>query len=183
MARCGHLDDLAHQSPVATYTTNEGLAGNDIFRVFEDRHGDIWIATARTAASPAPTNGLARWQRATGRIERFTEADGLPSLDTHVPQAFVEDASGALWIGWAPAGLLRLTGGRFESIGGGLPAGPIRDLHRDRLGRLWIATSHGLARVAGSNVCPACGCVVGDCSDNHTLDPGINVKFGTQFIS
>jgi signal transduction histidine kinase/ligand-binding sensor domain-containing protein len=143
---CAHVDELARKSPTTVYTTADGLAGNDIFRVFEDGVGDIWIATTRTAATPAAANGLARWQRATGRIERFTEHDGLPPLDAHVPRAFAQDAAGLLWIGWAPAGLTRLARGRFESFSDGR-LGSVRDLHVDRSGRLWIATSHGLGRI------------------------------------
>src|ERR1035438_7944811 len=39
------LDQLAGARPKTIYTTRDGLAGDDIFRVFEDSRCDIWIGT------------------------------------------------------------------------------------------------------------------------------------------
>ncbi len=38
-------DQLAGKRPAALYTTRDGLAGNNIFRLFEDSRGDIWISS------------------------------------------------------------------------------------------------------------------------------------------
>jgi ligand-binding sensor domain-containing protein len=53
---------LPHTPPKAVYTTREGLAVNsDVFRLYEDSRGDIWIST----------QGLTRWERATDTTARL----------------------------------------------------------------------------------------------------------------
>jgi len=136
------VEQLAHARPLAFYTTRNGLPSNEVFRLYEDSRGDIWISTS------GKRDGLTRWERASGKFHRYTEADGLPSSNT--PSAFREDASGNLWIGFHEGGLARYRNGRFMlfTATDGLPAGLIRALYLDHARRLWIATSRGgLARL------------------------------------
>jgi signal transduction histidine kinase len=73
----------------------------------------------------------------------------LPSLDDDLPRSFGEDASGGVWIGFSQ-GLARYSHGAFSHFasGEGLPPGAITDIHRDRSGRLWLASDRaGLIRV------------------------------------
>src|SRR5207247_1289726 len=42
-AGAGSIEQLRRKLPKAIYTTREGLGGNEVFRLFEDSHGDIWI--------------------------------------------------------------------------------------------------------------------------------------------
>lgn len=131
--------DLA-TTPPRIFTQRDGLASDLIVRLYEDRHGDLWVGTAR---------GLGRWQRATDTFRSYGPADGLPAGE---PSAFVEDRAGQLWIGFSDAGLVRWRGGRFESFGAaqGVPEGVIQSLYVDRGGRLWLALRDGgIARVDG----------------------------------
>ncbi|HSP63782.1 MAG TPA: two-component regulator propeller domain-containing protein, partial [Pyrinomonadaceae bacterium] len=147
------VEQLAHTQPKAVYTTRDGLPFDDVFRLFEDANGDIWISTLSQSA-----NGLSRWRRATEQLQNFSEADGLASLKTHPADAFSEDAAGNLWIGHWGGGLTRYdASGRFNffSETDGLPAGTIRALFLDHAHRLWIASAlGGLARLddSGSKV-------------------------------
>ncbi len=93
---------LGSAHPVRVYTASDGLATKDAFVVFEDSRGDVWISTG----SPV-TNGLARWDRATGRIERFRDGPGLPPLRTSLPTVFAEDRGGDVWVAFNGAGLAR----------------------------------------------------------------------------
>lgn len=139
------VGQLARTPPKAIYTTRDGLPFNDVFRLFEDSRGDIWISTLSAA-----DNGLTRWERSTGKLRTFSAADGLMSLKTHPAMAFAEDARGNVWIGHLGGGLTRYATGTFTSFGSsdGLPAGTIRSLYIDRAHRLWIASSMGgLVRV------------------------------------
>src|SRR5260370_12677833 len=86
--RVASTRQLAHTPPKAVYTTKDGLGGNDVFRVFEDARGDIWISTSSLSSS------LARWDRATGSVHPYF-ADDCPGL----PTAFAADRRGNLWIG------------------------------------------------------------------------------------
>jgi len=143
------VEQLAHTQPKAVYTTLQGLPFDNVFRLFEDSHGDIWISTLSLSA-----NGLSRWRRATEKLENFSEADGLVSIKTRPPDAFAEDAAGNLWIGHWGGGLTRYdAAGRFTffSEADGLPGGTIRALFLDRAHRLWIASAlGGLARLDDS---------------------------------
>jgi ligand-binding sensor domain-containing protein/signal transduction histidine kinase len=136
------VQQLAGARPKAIYTTRDGLAGENIFRVFEDSRCDIWIGTIGLDHA----DGLARWGRKTGRIEAFSTADGLPK--SPVPTAFAEDGSGNVWIGLFHGGLARYRpGGRFTTFTAaeGIP-GQVRTLYMDAAGRLWIGTTQGLVR-------------------------------------
>ena len=75
-------------------------------RLFEDSRGDIWIGSFVPEHAP-----LTRWDRATGRFQRYSEEDGLRPFTTAL--VFTEDASGAVWIGFREGGLARYRDGRF----------------------------------------------------------------------
>jgi ligand-binding sensor domain-containing protein len=135
------VEELAHTPPKAVYTKRNGLPEDEIFRVFEDSRGGIWVTTYSFAAGPS------RWDRATGVFRRFSKEE-CPGLAT----AFAEDRAGNLWIGFSndvltrkPTGLIRYRGGQMERFtnADGVPAGWIRALHVDRAGRLWIASGDG----------------------------------------
>jgi ligand-binding sensor domain-containing protein/two-component sensor histidine kinase len=130
---------LAGNAAVAVYTTSNGLPGNDIFRLFEDSRGDIWVSTAEM-----PPNPLTRWERTTGRFHIYSEADGLPAMQIGA-MTFAEDRHGHVWVGLADQGLARFQNGHFTvySESDGVPAGLTGSLHLDRAGRLWIGTSRG----------------------------------------
>jgi signal transduction histidine kinase/CheY-like chemotaxis protein len=77
--------------------------GSDDTWVFASRNGAVWFGTA--------DGGLHRLD-ASGRIARWTQADGLPS-DTILALAF--DTAGTLWIG-TDAGLARWDGRRMVAV-------------------------------------------------------------------
>jgi ligand-binding sensor domain-containing protein/signal transduction histidine kinase len=142
--KVSHVRQLATTPPKAIYTTKDGLDSDDIFRLYEDSRGDIWIATFSEARG-----GLTRWERATETFHHYGEADGL-SLKTLVAHAFTEDHAGNLWIGFDIDVLARFRNGRFTLFTSrhGVPAGLIYDLYVDHKGRLWIAsTTGGLTRL------------------------------------
>ncbi|HJY29325.1 MAG TPA: two-component regulator propeller domain-containing protein [Pyrinomonadaceae bacterium] len=138
------MSDLATARPVKVFTSENGLSGNEPFRLYEDSRGDVWISIISTPSH----SYLNRWERATGKI--YTYSPEMAGRDDSAPTAFQEDRSGNLWIGFYWGGLARYRDGRFESFSktDGVPAGMIRAFHLDQLGRLWIAsTEGGLARV------------------------------------
>ncbi len=148
--KVNHVGQLATTPPKAIYTTKDGLVSNDIFRLYQDSRGDIWIATFSEARG-----GITRWERATETFHHYGEADGLPRR-TPIPLAFSEDRAGNLWIGFDdPDALARFSDGRFTLFTSeqGVPAGAIYDLYLDHAGRLWIAsTLGGLARLDDPSV-------------------------------
>ena len=133
------LDGLAQAHPKAVYTTKQGLISNDIFRIFEDSRGDIWIG----AWTSVKRSGVTRWERATDTFHTYTQSDGLPP-PAWTPSAFGEDSSGNIWLA-VGAGLARYSSGRFRVFtpADGLPTGSVNAVYRDHAGRLWIATDAG----------------------------------------
>src|SRR5262249_33816698 len=118
------------------YTRKDGLADDDITRLFEDSRGDLWIAGFSTVPEV-----LTRWERSTGNFYRYSEAQGLQPFKR--PNAFYEDRAGNLWIAFGEGGLARYRDGRFKVFGenDGMPAGAIMSLFVDQSGRLWFSGS------------------------------------------
>lgn len=133
----GDIETLRRVRPAAIYTARSGLPTSEIFRLFEDSRGDIWITTV------GATDSLAKWDRQTGRFRVFTTADGLEPFNG--PTAFAEDEDGNLWIGFYDGGIARYRGGRFRMFKSSddIPAGSIRAMFRDSRGGIWVAGSRG----------------------------------------
>ncbi len=124
--------------PSEVYDLYSGLSEDEIFRVFEDSHDDLWVATV------SPHNEFMRWERATGRFHHWTPDEGFPT--DGVVSVIRESKNGTLWIGTFDD-VLRFRNGRFEHFSMSPSGGIVRDLHIDRAGRMWIATAHsGLYR-------------------------------------
>jgi ligand-binding sensor domain-containing protein len=135
------LSRLETTPPRRVYTKADGLPSNQIFRLYEDSRGDLWISLLETEG------WLARWDRRTDSFRVFSAADGIPK---EPPTSFAEDGNAAVWIGFQRGGLARYRDRRtdFFTERDGLPPGSVRALHLDGAGRLWIATSRGgVARV------------------------------------
>jgi signal transduction histidine kinase/ligand-binding sensor domain-containing protein len=130
---------LSGRAPLRAYERDEGGSLGEVFRAFEDSHGDIWFTSVSH-------HQLMRWERASGRIHHWTSAEGWPK--DAIATVFRESASGTLWIGTF-TDLLRLRGGRVESVhaAGAEEFFFVGDLRFDRTGRLWAAASNaGLFR-------------------------------------
>ncbi len=134
----GAFDRLAHAQSSAVYTVKDGLASDDIGRLFEDSSGDIWIGSW-----PPVREVLVRWDRATSMFHRYGIRDGLRSFTS--AQAFASDAAGNVWVGFREGGLARYRQGQFLLLGAadGLPEHAINGLYLDPKYRLWIAFSGG----------------------------------------
>jgi len=121
------LEDLAHTPPKAIYPKP-----HDIFRLFEDSRGDIWISA---------WDGVGWWERATEKFHSLA--------DTTVISAFREDRAGNVWLGRWTGDLTRYRNGQFETIfsHNEFHPGPINWLFLDQAGRMWAGTTRaGLLR-------------------------------------
>jgi ligand-binding sensor domain-containing protein/signal transduction histidine kinase len=132
------LEELASHNPSRVYTVRDGLPNDEIFRLFEDSRGDIWITTM------AQARAVVRWERATDSFHSYSEADGIP-IRAGGPTAFREDRSGILWLGFYFGGVARYIHGGFQffTSADGAPEGFVRKIHLDHAGRLWIASAGG----------------------------------------
>ena len=75
------------------------MPGNEVFNIFRDSRGDLWLTIV------GAENSLLRWERATEKFYNYTTRDGLPRYNG--PISFAEDArgSGAIWFGHYFGGL------------------------------------------------------------------------------
>ena len=83
-----------HSGIFTQFTTDQGLANNNVVSVFEDKQGILWIGT---------NGGLSKYDGKT--FQNFTKTDGLSS--NQLRQTF-EDKSGNLWIATLGGGVNKL---------------------------------------------------------------------------
>ncbi len=140
--RTEQLQDLATARPKAHYTTRDGLATDQIFRLFEDSRGNIWISLLGT------DRPVVEWVRKQGKFVTHEIRDAAGRLKSLAAMAFTEDRQGNVWVGFWDAGLARRRGSEWDFFGeeAGGPAGTIV-LLVDREGRLWAGGGDGLRRV------------------------------------
>jgi signal transduction histidine kinase/ligand-binding sensor domain-containing protein len=136
-----------HNRRTDVFTKADGLSGDVILSLLEDREGNVWVAT-------------------TGGLDRFRE---LPVSTISVKQGLSSDATqsvlaatdGSVWAG-AHEGLSRLENGRATVFrkAKGLPDDLVQSLFQDSSGRIWASTRQGLAyfkngRFVATNAVPA----------------------------
>ncbi|MBV8552793.1 MAG: hypothetical protein JOY54_15975 [Acidobacteriaceae bacterium] len=121
-----------HQGRTDVFSRSDGLSGDIVLSLFEDREGNVWAAS-------------------TGGLDRFRE---LPVTTISVKQGLSSDATGSvlaatdgsIWIG-AHDGLTRWKNGqtRIFRKATGLPDDFVQSLFQDSRGRIWVSTARGLA--------------------------------------
>ncbi len=125
----------AERLAVHTYTVADGLAGDQVTAIVQDRQGFLWIGT-RT--------GLSRFDGVSFRS--FDTSDGLPHAGVH---DIVEDTNGSLWF-TTGGGLVRMRTERNENGSAFEPAigipGGVSALVEDEEGVLWASSSGTLYR-------------------------------------
>jgi hypothetical protein len=118
------------------FTVEDGLPNDHIFAVKVDGHR-VWVGTE---------DGLACYDKRTGKFRAWKEADGLPFQV--VSALDVDRKTGDLWIGLFGGGLARFTGGRFDHFDQ-LNSGLVNDVvygvavENDHV---WAATTAGASR-------------------------------------
>ena len=116
-----------------TYTMKDGLSSLDILSIYEDRHGALWVDTARAGLNRLK-DGVVTVYQTQGQLKNA--------------RAVCEDHSGGLWI-VADDGLSRLKDGQLTSYGAaaGLTSKGVITVYVDREGVAWLGTkSDGLYR-------------------------------------
>jgi len=79
------LDELARARPAKAYTSQNGLSGNEPFRLYEDSRGDIWISIISTPSDAY----LNRFEPSTGKFYSYPQNIALRA--DSAPTAFQED--------------------------------------------------------------------------------------------
>lgn len=128
-----------------TYTTNEGLPGNNIRQICEDKKGNIWISTE---------NGIGIIDGAT--CIQFTEKQGMTGKFV---LNITEDSKGNMWMGTDGDGLTKFTIKNLAeasailthyTIKEGVPYHIVSTAIEDKKGNIWFSTLNGLVRFDGN---------------------------------
>jgi PAS domain S-box-containing protein len=111
--------------------SSDGLSGDAVAGLFQDREGNIWIATAR---------GIDNFHDL--RVASFSTRQGL---STDQVNSVLASRDGTVWIGNYSLDVLR--SGKVTSIQprNGLPGREVTSLLEDRAGRLWVGVDSELS--------------------------------------
>jgi signal transduction histidine kinase/ligand-binding sensor domain-containing protein len=136
----------AEQLPVKTYTIADGLAHDEIRKIFQDSHGFLWFCTS---------DGLSRFDGS--GFTTYTVKDGLAfSYLTDM----LESRRGVYWIATNGGGISRFDPSATER-GGSLftnyllsdeTANKVDILFEDHAGNIWAGTDNGLFRLNGGDI-------------------------------
>jgi PAS domain S-box-containing protein len=129
-----------YQGKAEHFSSRDGLSGDTVWTMAEDREGTLWVATDKGLDSfhDRPVLALSK-----------TEF-GIPELDN-----IVSTRDGTLWIGGV-GGLFTLNRGvsGFTSRGGNLGHKQVTVIFEDRRGRMWIGLDDTLSLLTGNSFHP-----------------------------
>ncbi len=123
---------MKHGDQVKVYTTQDGLASNEILSIDEDSEGNLWIGMI---------NYICKYD---GEKFESIKIRNNPFGDVVVSFIF-EDKDKNYWIGSVEQGLFFFDGVNFEnySTQNGLPTNQFNDCIEDGRGDLWFGTRNG----------------------------------------
>jgi PAS domain S-box-containing protein len=113
------------------FRSSDGLSGDAVSGLFQDREGNIWIATSR---------GIDNFHDL--RVATFSTRQGLTADQVN---SVLASRDGTVWIGTYNLDVLR--SGKITSIQprNGLPGREMTSLLEDRAGRLWVGVDEDLS--------------------------------------
>jgi signal transduction histidine kinase/streptogramin lyase len=120
-----------HGNAVEHYDHTNGLSGDSVYALFEDREGIVWAGT---------TSGVDSFRDPP--VVTFSQAEGLGK---DLPAGILASRDGTIWV--ANAGSLdHIVNGNVSSIraGEGLPGEQVTRLLEDRAGNLWVGVDDSL---------------------------------------
>ena len=118
------------------YNIKDGLAGNKIRAIYEDREGILWIGTER--------GGLVKYEH--NSFQKFDD----PAFKAEFISSITEDKQGALWIGTREGGgIFKIRNGQVASAYK-TDADDIWSLYSDNEDNIWAGTDKGLYKIKGN---------------------------------
>jgi ligand-binding sensor domain-containing protein/serine phosphatase RsbU (regulator of sigma subunit) len=123
------------QHDIRNYTMDNGLAGNVVLSMYEDKEGNIWFGTAYAGVSKLDKSG---------KFTTYTRENGLAG---DVVYAINSDEKGNIWFG-TKEGASRLdpSTGRFRNYttADGLGGNNVYRVFKDSKGQLWFGALGGV---------------------------------------
>jgi ligand-binding sensor domain-containing protein len=141
------------------FTTKDGLAGNEVTNIYEDKTGDIWFGTGSGASR---YDGKSFQNFKMKEAPARTDADSLHASVYQKPlpegswmhndvNAIIEDKTGKFWFGTRGYAFV-YDGKTFTTIASkdGKPFANVRSIIKDKKGNIWLGGYDGLWRYDGS---------------------------------
>ena len=121
-----------HEDTVEHYGRAEGLSGDSVWAIFEDREGILWVTT---------TNGIDSF-----RAPPVTTFSAVEGLKQDAAVGVLARRDGAIWVANGDSLDHIEKNGTISSIrwGSGLPGDQVTTMLEDHAGNLWIAVGDGL---------------------------------------
>jgi signal transduction histidine kinase/ligand-binding sensor domain-containing protein len=121
-----------HGRHVDTFRSADGLSSDFVYRFYEDREGNLWLATAK---------GIDMFRDR--RVATFSTREGLSMGEV---DSVVASRDGTVWIGGDHAlDALHQIGVSSILAGKGLPGIQVTSLLEDHAGRLWVGIDNTLS--------------------------------------
>jgi ligand-binding sensor domain-containing protein len=167
-----------HRGRTDLFARSDGLSGDFINGFFEDREGNIWVATAngldrfRDVAIPTISvkQGLSTatvvsvlaardgsvWLATLDGLNKWYDSritiyrQGNSGLPSSALGSLSEDDQGRIWVS-TRSGVTYFETGRFIPVSG-VPAGVVHSIAGNNAGNLWISEDQGLFRLLGGSV-------------------------------
>jgi signal transduction histidine kinase/ligand-binding sensor domain-containing protein len=154
-----------HQGKTDLFAQPDGLSGDQVISLFEDREGNVWVATS---------NGLDRFRDLA--VLRISVKQGLSNANV---LSVLAATDGSTWLGTFD-GLNKRNDGEttiYRKGNSGLPDDAVGSLFQDEHGQIWAATPRGLAHFENGRFIP-----VSDVAAVHTIaeDSAGNVWISDQ---
>ena len=133
-----------HHGRTDVFSRADGLSGDLIFSLFEDREGSVWVST---------NGGLDRFRDLT--VSTISLKQGL---STDLAWSILAARDGSVWVGTGD-GLNKWNNGQISTIdntSGQLDDAP-QSLFQDDHERIWAFTGHGLAYIEDGRLVPVSG--------------------------
>ncbi len=130
-----------HQGRADSFSRLDGLSGDAVNALFEDREGNVWVGT---------NEGLDRFREPS--VATVSKIQGLPDVAAF---AVLLSRDGSVWTG-TPDGLARWKDGRaaIYRTREGLPDNRVATLFEDSNGRILVATLGGMAAFVNGRFVP-----------------------------
>ncbi|MDQ3063104.1 MAG: hypothetical protein M3R14_09645, partial [Acidobacteriota bacterium] len=144
------FEKLETTQPISVFDKKTGLTPDDVFRLYEDSRGDVWISTSGEKGC-----GFYKWQRDGEILRDVWHTEGLSSEKNDLVSSLAEDRNGNIWIGFYYGGLARfsISTGKAQVFDEpeGVPRGGINHIFVDRTGDIRLASGRdGLLRIDDS---------------------------------
>ncbi|MBX3279467.1 MAG: hypothetical protein KF868_15800 [Acidobacteria bacterium] len=124
----------ARKRLMTAWSTEQGLASNEVYPIMQSRSGDIWIGT---------THGVTRVRFKDGKFNA-----SAPIRLGRVVSALWEDGAGRIWIGIG-GGLKRYENGKIRNLSALIDDTVVVDIKADRNGSVWVASNQGVFKLDG----------------------------------